>query len=156
MPGDLMMFVERISATCPAPNALSQPMVHGEWTIVTSYEASVDDQTSPPRLRYGFASLDDDGRTVVVNTAQFLQMHMKTDDIEEIVARWEQEMTQLTEKVNKNRPGTMRMLAEHRSTHGLESPSGIAGLETTLLAVNEVDEIFRALDNMGRLASPPR
>lgn len=61
MPGDLKLFVERIRATYPAPNALSQPLVHGEWTIVTSYDAGLDEPASPPRLCYGFASLDDDG-----------------------------------------------------------------------------------------------
>lgn len=82
---------------------------------------------------------------------------MKTDDIEEIVARRDQEMTQLTEKVNKNRPGTVRMFAAHEIIRDeLEDLSATAGLETTLLTVDEVDEIFRALDNMGRLASPPR
>lgn len=124
---------------------------------MTSYDASLDEPASPPRLRYGFASLDDDGRTVVVNTAEFLQRHVKTDDIEELVARWEQEMSQLTEKVNTNRPGTVRMFAAHEIIrYELEDLSATAGLETTLLTVDEVDEIFRALDNMGRLASPPR
>lgn len=165
LPGDLTAFIKRMCASSPAPDAPSRQLAIGEWTIVTCYEPEFKDPSVPPKLRYGFATLNAENRTIVVGTAEFLRMHTpegEAADTDANVSRWERSMDSLTQKVlNDRRDDFQTSSRRQRIGAGLFARGGdpeleeISGLKTGVFRAHEVDEIFEALANMGRLVSPP-
>ncbi|KAM0715451.1 hypothetical protein Q7P37_008949 [Cladosporium fusiforme] len=154
LPGDLTVLVKQMCSTIPAPSAPSRPLAFGEWTIVTCYLPELRDLTLSPRLRYGFATLNAKGETIVANTTEFLHAHNsggETADIEAHVLRWEQDITALSQRVNHKRAAFERSRGQSTSS----APGGVPELEMALFAADEVNEIFKALGNVGRLVPPP-
>jgi hypothetical protein len=67
MPGELTAFVKRMTGMSPSPFAPTLPLRQGQYTIVIFYEHNwKEDRGHPLRLRYGFATLDSEGKTQVL------------------------------------------------------------------------------------------
>ena len=63
MPGELTAFVKRMAGMSPSPFAPTSPLRQGQYTIVIFYEHNwKEDREHPLRLRYGFATLDSEGK----------------------------------------------------------------------------------------------
>lgn len=92
MPGELTAFAKRQATSISVPFAPTLPLQQGQYTIVIFYEHSWDNSRErPPRLRYGFATLDAEGKTQVLSAPDFAQAQESAVLAVELVCEWEVE-----------------------------------------------------------------
>jgi hypothetical protein len=157
MPGELTAFAKRQAASIPAPFAPTLPLQQGQCTIVIFYEHSwTEHRNRPQRLRYGFATLDAEGKTQVMSAEAFAHAHEPAALAAELVCEWDAEATRIAEELEQGHRDVARKLAkmdrdelsgEEEWVDGKEPE----GLRIEVSSPEEVDELFEALDKNGRL-----
>ena len=163
MPGELTAFAKRMAASIPAPFAPTAPLQHGQYTIVIFYEHSwTEDHAHPTRLRYGFATLDAEGKTQVLSAPEFAQVYESATQATELAREWEQEALRLNKELERDHLRAVRgpvkvegrgyrLLSDEEVDRIIADDDG-PGLRLEESSAAEVDELFEALSKNGRLA----
>lgn len=124
-------------------------LTHGKWAIVVCHETIERSGPTLTKLRYCFASLDAEGNTLVLDAPAFLQKCMRESEereVEACVERWERDVELLRQRAYTERSAyAAEAVRSAFDRHG-EMQLGFCG-------VAEVDEVFRALRENGRIVA---
>jgi len=166
MPGELTAFAKRMAANIPHPFAPTLPLQQGQYTIVIFYEHNYmweDDPEHPLRLRYGFATLGSDGKTRVMSASEVAHAHEPAARAEGLVRDMEAVASSVCEDLEFGNKRRARMLVRNGEHGWVPRPKeeldqmmlndGSPGLQLEVGSPAEVDELFKALSQSGRIAA---
>lgn len=148
----------------PSPFAPTLPLKQGQYTIVIFYEHNWDvDREHPFRLRYGFATLDSEGKTQVLSAPEFAQVHEPVAQAAELAREWEQEASRLSKELERSYIRAVRgpvevegrgyRLLADEEVDRIIADDDASGLRLEESSPAEVDELFGALSKNGRIAA---
>lgn len=140
------------------------PLEQGRYTIVIFYEHSFkEDKEYPLRLRYGFATLDSEGKTRVVSASNFAHAHEPDKRATDLAREWEDEAARVCGALENKQRRMVRRLVRREGMPGWSARTeeeidrmGVDDVPSLALGVSspaEVDELLKALGNSGRLAT---
>jgi hypothetical protein len=166
IPGELTAFAKRMAASIPHPFAPTLPLQQGQYTIVIFYEHSYiweDNPEHPLRLRYGFATLDSDGKTRVMSASEVAHAREPAARAERLVRDMEAAASSVCDDLEFGNKRRARMLVRNgghgwvpRSKEELDQmmlDDDSPGLRLEVGCPAEFDELFKALSQSGRMAA---
>lgn len=127
------------------------PLSQGEYTILIFYEHSFTDRKEQPaRLRYGFATLSAENKTQILSAADVAHAHEPAAQAAKLLQEWAKASSGVCEQLDRGQKRTAYRLEQ--STNTLEfNGSEPVDLRLEVCKPAEVDELFEALRNGGRL-----
>jgi hypothetical protein len=168
LPGHAAAYARRLAAMIPGPFAPTSPLSHGKYTIVIFYENSqTENKEYPTRLRYGFATLDPNGKTQVLNASDLAHAHEPATQADELLAKFEQDSLRVCEELDKGQKRIAKMdtFLKTRSSRAIDPtakdleprPDETNDIFLEVSSAAEVDELFGALGQgrmVGQESSP--
>lgn len=136
-------------------------MQQGQYIIVIFYEHSWDNSRErPPRLRYGFATLDSEGKTQVLSAPDFAHAHEPAARAAELIREWEAEVLRVGEELEQGHKNLAKRWAEagaewESDERELLDRNEPESLRLEVSCSEEVDELSGALSESGRLVLSP-
>jgi hypothetical protein len=132
------------------------PLEQGRYTIVVFCEHSLkEDKEYPLRLRYGFATLDSEGRTQVVSASDFVRALEPDTQATELAREWEAEAARVCGALENEQRRMVRRLVRREGMPGWSARTekeidrmGADDVPSLTLEVSipaEVDELFQGV-----------
>lgn len=122
-----------------------------------------EDKEYPLRLRHGFATLDSEGKTKVISASDLAHALEPGTRATELAREWEEEATRVCGALENKQRRMVRRLVRREGMPGWSARTekeidrmGVDDVPSLTLEVSspaEVDELFKALGESGRLAT---
>ena len=122
-----------------------------------------EDKEHPLRLRYGFATLDSEGKIQVISASDFAHALESGTQATDLARKWEEEAARVCGALENEQRRMVRRLVRREGMPGWSARTeeeidrmGVNDVPSLRLEVSspaEVDELFKALGESGRLAT---